>query len=630
MEDNGKSRKMNNEHYSDWKAQVKEKTDGLGIQFTVLASFSVVSVLFILLLGFSLYQRFMMRTRVMMTESTVQLMSQTESNFEDYLTAMRRVSDALYYGAIKDKDLAKDNLDSEMELLYEANKDNLVSFAVFRRDGNLVSATPVSTLKEGMDVREQPWFELALNKPENLHFSTPHVQNIFDASSFRYYWVISLSRIVELTSSGVPMRGVLLVDMNYSTIEQMMERVNGSSSYQYFYLCDSNGELIYHPRMIQIGVGKYKENNVEAADLEDGVHEEIFNGERRVVIVGTISYTGWKLVGVIPMSGFRLGAGSTQYFTILVLLTAILALLVINRLVTNRITSPILRLNRSIQNMEGGRVDPESVYIGGPAEIEHLGKSLQGSFRQVNTLMDDVVREQEERRRSELDALQSQINPHFLYNTLDSIVWMIEGERNDDAVFMVTQLASLFRISLSKGRTVISIKDELVHARNYMNIQKVRYREAFEISWKIAEEIHDYCTVKLILQPILENALYYGIDALGDEGEILVQGRRVGGDIYISVRDNGLGMPPDKVAQLLEDVEHEERENRHGSGVGLINVHKRIMLRFGPQYGLKIESEPDEGTVVTIHLPAVPYSESNRRALEHGKWDGEVRSEEKE
>ena len=628
MEDNGKSRKMNNEHYSDWKAQVKEKTDGLGIQFTVLVSFSVVSVLFILLLGFSLYQRFMMRTRVMMTESTVQLMSQTESNFEDYLTAMRRVSDALYYGAIKDKDLAKDNLDSEMELLYEANKDNLVSFAVFRRDGNLVSATPVSTLKEGMDVREQPWFELALNKPENLHFSTPHVQNIFDASSFRYYWVISLSRIVELTSSGVPMRGVLLVDMNYSTIEQMMERVNGSSSYQYFYLCDSNGELIYHPRMIQIGVGKYKENNVEAADLEDGVHEEIFNGERRVVIVGTISYTGWKLVGVIPMSGFRLGAGSTQYFTILVLLTAILALLVINRLVTNRITSPILRLNRSIQNMEGGRVDPESVYIGGPAEIEHLGKSLQGSFRQVNTLMDDVVREQEERRRSELDALQSQINPHFLYNTLDSIVWMIEGERNDDAVFMVTQLASLFRISLSKGRTVISIKDELLHARNYMNIQKVRYKDAFEITWNISEEILDYCTVKLILQPILENALYYGIDALGDEGEILVQGRRVGGDIYISVRDNGLGMPPDKVAQLLEDVEHEERENRHGSGVGLINVHKRIMLRFGPQYGLKIESKPDEGTTVTIHLPAVPYTDENRRALEHGKWDGEVRSEE--
>ena len=597
-----------------------ERTGNQGIQSTVLVSFTVISVLIVVLLGFSLYQRFMMRTRVMMTESMEQLMSQTEYTLEDYLTSMRRISDAMYYDAIKDKDLAKDSLDGEMSLLYEANKDNLVSFAVFRRDGLLVSASPVSTMKADLDVREEPWFNLALEKPENLHFSTPHVQNIFDASSFRYYWVISLSRIVELTSSGVPMRGVLLVDMNYSTIEEMMNRVNNSSSYQYFYLCDGNGELIYHPRMIQIGAGKYKENSLNASDYEDGVHEEFFEGERRVVIVKTISYTGWKLVGVIPTSGFRLGAGSTQYFTILVLLATILALLVIYRLVTNRITSSILRLSRSIQKMEGGRVDPDSVYIGGPTEVRQLGRSLQGSFRQVNTLMEDVVREQEERRRSELDALQSQINPHFLYNTLDSIVWMIEGERNADAVFMVTQLASLFRISLSKGRTVISIKDELVHARNYMNIQKVRYKEAFEITWDISEEILDYCTVKLVVQPILENALYYGIDAMGDEGEILVRGTKKGGDIYIAVSDNGLGMPKETVDQLLVD---EDRVRSHGSGVGLINVHKRIMLRFGRQYGLMIESEPDEGTTVTIHLPAVPYTEENRKKLEHGQWDGE-------
>ena len=242
--------------------------------------------------------------------------------------------------------------------------------------------------------------------------------------------------------------------------------------------------------------------------------------------------------------------------------------------------------NRSIQNMDGGRVDPDKVYIGGPAEVENLGRSMQGSLRQVNELMDDVVREQEERRRSELDALQSQINPHFLYNTLDSIVWMIEGERNTDAVFMVTQLASLFRVSLSKGRTVISIRDEFVHARNYMNIQKVRYKDAFEVSWDIQDEILDYCTVKLILQPILENAIYYGVDALGDEGEIVVSGRKEGDDILLSVRDNGLGMPQEKVDQILSDEEHEERTRRHGSGVGLINVHKRIMLRFGPQYGL--------------------------------------------
>ena len=627
MENDRENPREENSGLFKWIEKTMEKAGRRGIQFTVLVSFTVVSVFIMVLLGFSLYQRFTLRTRAMMTESMEQLMSQTEANFEDYLTSMRRVSDAMYYDTIKDKDMALDSLDSEMSLLYEANKDNLISFALFKRDGSLVCAAPVSTMKEGMDVRQQPWFKLAMERPENLHFSTPHVQNIFNASSFRYYWVISLSRIVELTYSGVPVRGVLLVDMNYNTIEEMMDRINGSNSYQYFYLCDSNGELIYHPRMIQIGVDKYRENNLTASDYEDGVHEEIFEGERRVVIVKTISYTGWRLVGVIPMSGFRLGTVSTQLFTFLVLLATFLALLLINRLVTNRITSPILRLNRSIQNMDGGRVDPDKVYIGGPAEVENLGRSMQGSLRQVNELMDDVVREQEERRRTELDALQSQINPHFLYNTLDSIVWMIEDERNADAVFMVTQLASLFRVSLSKGRTVISIRDEFVHALNYMNIQKVRYKDAFEVSWDIQEEILDYCTVKLILQPILENAIYYGVDALGDEGEIVVSGRKEGDDILMSVRDNGLGMPQEKVDQILSDEEHEERTHRHGSGVGLINVHKRIMLRFGPRYGLSIESEPDEGTEVTIRIPAVPYTEKNRKALEHGKWTGEVQNE---
>jgi two-component system sensor histidine kinase YesM len=627
VQDNGGQNSKKNTFHGQV-GKVMERVGRQGIQASVLVSFTVVSILVVLLLSLVLYNRFTQRTRVMMTESTQQLMSQTETNLEDYLTSMRRISDAMYYDVIKDKDLARDSLDSEMFLLYEANKDNLISFALFKRDGSLVSAAPISAMKSRIDVREQPWFNLAMEEPENLHFSTPHVQNIFDASTFRYYWVISLSRIVELTDKGVPMRGVLLVDMNYSTIEQMMERVNSSNSYQYFYLCDSDGELIYHPRQMRINAGNYKENNAQVCEYEDGVHEEKFNGERRLVIVNTISYTGWKLVCVIPMNGFQLGNVSNRIFTLMVILATILAILVVNRIVTIQITSPILQLNRSIQNMEGGRVDPDSVYIGGPAEIEHLGRSLQGSFQQVNTLMDDLLSEQDERRRSELDALQSQINPHFLYNTLDSIVWMIEGEKNDDAVFMVTQLASLFRISLSRGRTVISIKDELVHARNYMNIQKVRYKDAFEVYWDIQEEVLSFCTVKLIVQPILENALYYGIDAMGDEGEIHVKGVKQGEDIYLTITDNGLGMPEETVRQLLVD---ESRVHKNGSGVGLINVHKRIQLRFGEAYGLIIRSEPDEGTAVTIHLPAVPYNEENRRFLEHGKfengkWNGEVRT----
>lgn len=580
----------------------------------LLISFTVIAVSFTLLLGVSMYQSFAVSSRRMMTESTERMLAQTTVGLEDYLVSMRRVSDAMYYDVIKDKDLASDLLDEEMNLLYEAHKDSLVSFSLFRKDGRLLSAAPVATLKPGLQVMQQEWFRRALKQRENLHFSTPHVQNIFDNSSFRYYWVISLSRAVELTDSGVPMMGILLVDMDYSTIEQMMERINDIHSQEYYYLCDGNGEMIYHPRQMQINAGSYPENNLQAAQYDDGVHEEVFQGNRRSVVVNTVSYTGWRLVGVIPRGAYRMGM--MRYLASMLVLATVLILLVINRLVSARISSPILRLNDSVCDIEAGNLQPENIYVGGSSEIQHLGRSLRSSLEQIRRLMGDIVIEQEEKRKSELDALQSQINPHFLYNTLDSIVWMIEGERDRDAIFMISQLASLFRISLSKGKTIIPIEDELRHARNYMNIQKVRYKDSFTTRFEIEDDLQKYATVKLVLQPLLENAIYYGVEGMDGDGEILVKGYFENGDIYIAVTDNGFGIPREEAEKLLTE---DNRVRRHGSGVGLVNVHKRIRLRFGEQYGLEIESEPDEGTTVRIHLPAIPCTPENRELLEQGK-----------
>ena len=219
------------------------------------------------------------------------------------------------------------------------------------------------------------------------------------------------------------------------------------------------------------------------------------------------------------------------------------------------------------------------------------------------------------RKEFEMKALQAQINPHFLYNTLESITWMVEANRNTDAVFMISELAKLLRISLSKGRTVIRIADEIQHSTSYMNIQKVRYKERFATEFIIDEEINDYCTVKLIVQPILENAIYYGVGNMDEDdgGKITVRGEKKGNDIYISVEDNGMGMSEDVVRNILVD---NNKVPKHGSGVGVINVHSRIKLMFGSEYGLKVYSEPDEGTKVVIHIPAIPYTEENRERLE--------------
>lgn len=592
-----------------------KKLQPRGMQSTIMIVFSVISISITLILGIVMYIRFSAVNRQETIQTAQTLMEQTGETLEDYLVSMRQISDTVYYNVIKDGAFPDQdqNIQKGMNLLYEANRDNLRTIAIYNSYGSLMAAEPVASQKEDPDVTSQDWYKQAVEEMENMHFSTPHIQNLFDDGSMRYYWVISLSRAVDLTDNGDSQMGVLLVDMDYSSISRMLQQINASDNGQYYYLCDSSGEIIYHPRKIQISEGIANENNDTESGYKDGVYDEMFEGEHRKVIVNTISYTGWKLVGVIPYSTFTSGMLNMRYFVGMLMLLTAMMLVVINRVVSVGISRPILRLNDSVREYEAGE-KPE-IYIGGSLEIRHLGYSIQKSYEQIDSLMKKIVLEQNERRKSELDALQSQINPHFLYNTLESITWMIEGERNDEAAFMITQLARLFRISLSKGRTVITVADELQHARSYMNIQKIRYKNAFSVVFDVDQEVCSCCTVKLILQPILENAINYGVSGMDDCGEIRVTGRLEDGNVILSVTDNGIGMSEEQVALILTDS---SRMHKRGSGVGLVNVNNRIRLLFGGEYGLTVESEPDEGTTVTVRIPAVPYTEENRKILEQG------------
>lgn len=597
-----------------------------GMQSTIMLVFSGISVAVMMILGIMVYLRVSAASREEMIGSTEKLMEQTGENMEDYLVSMRQISDAVYYNVIKENDFSDQDNDIQqgMKRIYEANRSNLRSIAIYNNYGSLMGAEPVVLQKEDPNVTRQDWYKQAKAEMENMHFSTPHIQNLFD-DAFRYYWVISLSRAVELTDNGVPQVGVLLVDMDYSSISRMMKQINAKTSGQYYYLCDGSGEIIYHTKQMQINKGICSENSKKAASYKDGVYDEFASGEHRKVIVNTISYTGWKLVGVIPNSVFTHGMFDIRYFIVLLILLMAMMLGVVNRVVSVRIASPILKLNDSVLEYETGK-KPE-IYIGGSMEIRHLGDSIQRSYEQIDMLMHKIVLEQTERRKSELEALQSQINPHFLYNALDSITWMIEGERNDEAVFMISQLAKLFRISLSKGRTVIPVSDELQHVQSYMNIQKVRYKNSFSFVLDVDPAVYSFCTVKLILQPILENAINYGVGGMDEDdgGEIRVTGREQDGKVLLLVEDNGLGMSEDEVAFLLTD---NNRIHKHGSGVGLVNVNNRIQLLFGKEYGLSVASEPDEGTVVTVSLPAIPYTEENRKMLEAGlPFGGETLSD---
>lgn len=590
------------------------------IQTIIMSVLTLLTIVSSIAMGLLLYTRYEKAMKQAEIEAAETLITSTVYSVEHYLLNMRQISNTISYNVIQEQDVSSREFNQELSLFYEMNKDKLQSIALYDNNGKLIAAEPVTSQKENVDVLTQNWFTSATEEIENMHFSTPHIQNLFRDDASRYHWVVSLSRSVDIIDGGTPRNGVLLIDMKYSGILDMLEKINRDNNGQYYYLCDSDGHIIYHPHTVEINRGTFIENNEEVASYEDGIYEDRINGENRKLIISTISYTGWKIVGVIPIDAKNETLIRFRYYIITIVIILIMMILFVNKIVSKKISSPILKLDDSVKAYEAG--EKPSIYIGGSSEIRHLGRSVQKSYEQIEALMKEIVEQQNERRKSELDALQSQINPHFLYNTLESITWMIEGHRNEDAVFMISELAKLFRISLSKGKTIISIEDELQHCRSYMNIQKHRYKERFAIEYDIDSEILTYCTVKLILQPILENAIYYGVGDMDEDEDarIIVSGVIEDKDIYISVEDNGLGMREEDVKNILVD---NQKVPKHGSGVGLINVHTRIQLMFGEEYGLLVESEADVGTKVTVHLPAVPYNKENCEELEKSKiWKG--------
>ena len=284
----------------------------------------------------------------------------------------------------------------------------------------------------------------------------------------------------------------------------------------------------------------------------------------------------------------------------------LLILMIINASISSRITVPIRELEKSVNALETGNLDAE-VYQGGSYEIRHLGRSIGDMAKQIKVLMQDIVAEHESKRKSEFDTLQSQINPHFLYNTLDIIVWMIENEQKSEAVKVVTALARFFRISLSKGKSIITVRDELEHVRNYLMIQQMRFKNKFTYTIDAAPEVLGLASLKLMLQPLVENAIYHGMEFKDGDGIIAVTAVQKEDGLWFTIQDNGLGMTEEQVESLL--TEHAHVSSKRGSGIGVKNVNERIRLYFGNEYGLSIESEPDEGTTIRIHLPAVDYRE---------------------
>lgn len=233
-----------------------------------------------------------------------------------------------------------------------------------------------------------------------------------------------------------------------------------------------------------------------------------------------------------------------------------------------------------------------------------LSEQYDQMIIRIDELITHIREEQERQRKTELKLLQSQLNPHFLYNTLDTIVWLAEGKRHREVVEMITALSSFLRIGLNKGNDFISIKEEAEHVRSYLQIQHFRYEDIMDYELDFDEEIKSYTTLKLTLQPIVENALYHGIKNKREKGFLKIKGWEKNNTIYMQVKDNGIGMKTEELRKMQRLVRMGGDEIDAREGFGIANVAERIRLNYGAEYGLTIESEYGVGTLVTVKIPA--------------------------
>ena len=418
--------------------------------------------------------------------------------------------------------------------------------------------------------------------------SAPHVMSIFESY---YPWVVTVVAPVQ-TSLG---ERWLAVDISCSNISSYISGV-GIGQRGYCFLEDTAGNIVYHPQQ-QLLYSDLKHENTELiASMDDGVS---LSGNL-IYSVQTLENSTWRVVGV---SSFEELISDGQHEALrMVGISAIVILaasVVLSFLLSRTLSLPIHDLILAMRSFEKSADNFTYEPVTGVREVQNLSASFGHMVRKIQQLMVTVRSEEINLRKTELKALQAQINPHFLYNTLDSISWMCERGKNTEAVEMVGALAKLFRISISKGHELIPIRSEVQHAQSYLQIQSVRYRNQFAYRFEVDEDCLDFLCNKITLQPIIENAIYHGINGLVDEGEITIRVTSEGEDILFIVEDNGVGMEPEQITEIFT------RKPDGKAGIGIKNVNDRLKIWFGERYGLHIESEPDCGTRVTVRMPKV-------------------------
>ena len=496
----------------------------------------------------------------------------------------------LSYIEEKELERLRANAAAHMDIVANTRSD-ITNIAVISKYKDVVLSDVEKEVNENSEFNVTDWYLKPMSYKDEIVVSPSHVQNLV---SGEYKWVISISKSVLDPETG-EVTGVMVIDLNYRSIEAICENAQLGKN-GYIYLIDRHKNIIYHPQQQLLYSGVKSELVEEILKMRDAyLRDEVNN---RIYTRNYSELTGWSAVGVVNVDELIKDKSSIIDFYFRLAGISILFAMTFAVLISTTITNPIKMLENTMHQVEVGNFDVRSE-IELNNEIGHLSKTFNVMISRIKDLMEKTVRDEEEKRRSEIRALQAQINPHFLYNTLDTIIWMSAGGKNDEVVEVTSALARLFRTSISKGENLVTLLNEVENIKSYLTIQKMRYED--KLSWRVdvPPGLLGLMTPKLILQPIVENAVYHGVKMSQAGGEIAISARAEGERLTITIADSGVGMTAEQLEQLFVPRPDTDR------GIGVINVNNRIRLCFGEEYGLHYFSAPGEGTRVEIWLPVI-------------------------
>lgn len=574
------------------------------IQSTMLVSFSALMVLAMLV-----FMVIAMRyTSGTIYENSINYMSQiiqqVNYDIDTYIEYMENISSVIAKSSdvpryLFDQNQTEAEMEAEKERILTQfqtimeSRDDIYNVAAVAKNGRYIINQGDDELTGYVDIESLDWYQAAMESKSGIAVSSSHVQNAIQSS---YKWVITLSRALVNNQTG-EREGLFFVDLNYSAISDLCNN-NSLEEKGYIFVLDAEGNIVYHPKQ-QLMYGGLKTENIDAI-MECREDSLIIDegGDSKLYTMSKSKRTGWTVVGAAYTSELLKNNEQAQMWYLLVASILLLAVIGISSIISREITKPIRSLRDSMRKVQNGQFGTH-VEVITENEIGSLGRSFNLMTSEIQALMEQNVYEQKQKRKSELKALQAQINPHFLYNTLDSIIWMSEAGENDEVVEMTSALARLLRQSISNDQEEVELEKEIEYVKNYLTIQKMRYKDKLEFFIYVDPRVAHVPIIKLVLQPLVENAIYHGIKYKETKGNLKIYARPVDGRVEIVVADDGIGMDED----VMEHIFDEHRKEQKRNGVGVPNVQKRLKLQYGSEYGIRYESVKGAGTKAVITIP---------------------------